>query len=57
MFFITIAENLIKELVKYNILGEVHPSMLTYLENKNKILSNYAQRFGARKIDNLSKTR
>jgi hypothetical protein len=57
VFFITIAENLIKELVKYNILGEVHPSMLTYLENKNKILSNYAQRFGARKIDNLSKTR
>ena len=31
--------------------------MLTYLENKNKIQSNYAQRFGARKIDNLSKTR
>ena len=41
MFFITLAENLIKELVKYNILGEVHPTMLTYLENKNKIQNDY----------------
>ncbi len=57
MFFITLAENLIKELVKYNILGEVHPTMLTYLENKNKIQNDYLQRFGASKIDNFSKTR
>ena len=57
MFFITQAESLIKELIKYNVLGEIHPLQLEYLDNKYKIQSDYAKRFGTQKIDNISKTR